>query len=239
MNRRIGCLALLVLTLAGCAAPVAPDSVTGAAPSDPASTALLAPEPRSGESQWTVDAAASDVTFFVYRGGRLERLGHNHVVSFGHLEGGAAVTEASVGSRFLLNLPLDSVVIDDAARRRAAGEDFASEPSDEDIAATRINMLGEDGLHTARHPLAQVAGTVTRLDGDRARLDVQLRIHGTTVARSIEGQWQRSPEGIMLRGQIKALQSDFGITPFSVLGGALVVVDEVLIRFDLTVRPAT
>ena len=44
-------------------------------------------------------------------------------------------------SRVELEIPVDRLIVDDAALRRLEGEDFTNEPSKDDIAATRTNML--------------------------------------------------------------------------------------------------
>jgi hypothetical protein len=40
----------------------------------------------------------------------------------------------------------------------------------------------------------------------------------------------------MAAGELRLRQSDFGITPFSVLGGALTVEDELRVRYRLLAR---
>ena len=42
-----------------------------------------------------------------------------------------------------------------------------------------------------------------------------------------------STEAIAVRGELALLQTDFGITPLSVAGGAIQVRDEVKLRFDI------
>jgi hypothetical protein len=43
--------------------------------------------------------------------------------------------------------------------------------------------------------------------------------------------------GITASGELTLKQSDFGITPFSVLGGALAVQDQLELRFELSAQP--
>jgi hypothetical protein len=44
---------------------------------------------------------------------------------------------------------------------------------------------------------------------------------------------QRDQQMLLARGTLRILQSDFGITPFSVGGGAIQVADEVDVRFAI------
>jgi hypothetical protein len=45
-----------------------------------------------------------------------------------------------------------------------------------------------------------------------------------------------SPEAIAVKGELALRQTDFGITPLSVVGGAIQVQDEVKLRFDVRAR---
>jgi len=50
---------------------------------------------------------------------------------------------------------------------------------------------------------------------------------------------ERSPAQIKVTGEFTVRQSDFGVTPFSALGGLMKVQDTVAIRFNLVAAPAT
>ena len=80
---RAGLLLCLCLGLAACPRPVQPPAP---APSVPTSVPPTAPSPPPpvdavGITTWQIDPAASTLHILVYRGGRLARLGHHHVVS--------------------------------------------------------------------------------------------------------------------------------------------------------------
>jgi hypothetical protein len=234
LTRTVIGLALGAALLGGCTAPA-----TNPSAPDTALERLAPISLEAGEQAYLVDGEASVVRFFVYRGGRLARLGHNHVVVVRGLTGNVAVTGQRIGSRFRLSIPLANVDIDNAQERQLAGEEFSSRPSEEDIAATRDNMLGDDGLFVSRFPTAEIAGTLTSRDGDQGVLSVDLQIYGQTVRQNVPVGIIDSAAGITVAGELRLTQSSFGITPFSVLGGAIIVLDEVLVRFELLAAPGS
>jgi polyisoprenoid-binding protein YceI len=83
-----------------------------------------------------------------------------------------------------------------------------------------------DGLGgTWEQPLARA---VVTLKGQARPIDVPLTI-------------ERSDERIVARGAFRLRQSDFGMTPFSVAGGAIQVADELDLVFEVvaTARPGS
>jgi polyisoprenoid-binding protein YceI len=182
-----------------------------------------------GKAVYRVDPERSLVVIEVRKGGSLARLGHDHVVASHDLEGYAAPEE----SRADLYAVLDDLVVDEPALRAEAG--FDTQPSESDIAGTRANMR-EKVLETQKFPYALIAvrGIEKRERGVRLRL--ALTLHGVT--RELDAPAQLDVEGgeLAASGRLSMLQSDFGITPFSILGGAIQVQDRVELRFKIRAR---
>ena len=173
-----------------------------------------------------VESASSVVKVVVRRSGRLRRLGHDHIIA-SHDLGGFVRIDGSTATADLF-VPLAAMTVDEADLRAAAG--FTTEPSDEDREGTRRNML--KSLAAATHPFAQVSIIDLPIPTDEhATVDVML--HGVRRSLSVALTVQIGEKEIRARGSFDMLQSDFGIEPFSVLGGALRVEDRVEIEFDL------
>jgi polyisoprenoid-binding protein YceI len=229
VGARAGLILVCVGVLAGCG-PRRPDS-SEARPATAAQPAASAIPP--GAAAYVVDAERSVVTLRVYRAGRLARLGHNHVITSATETGYAWTSGAPATSGFELRVPVAELVVDDPAARAAAGEDFPGALPDSAREGTRRNMLRPEVLDGERYPqivvradslggtweVPTVTANVTLRDQTR-RIDVPLDI-------------ARESAAIVARGTFSILQSDFGITPFSVGGGAIQVADAVEIAFEI------
>ncbi|MEM7404530.1 MAG: YceI family protein [Pseudomonadota bacterium] len=205
------------------------------APDTPQLTAI------AGETLLAIDRDASVVRIYTYRGGKLAKFGHNHVITAVPAGGRVAARPGLSGSRFEFSIDLDEMVVDDAAERAAAGPEFSSRPSPDDIAATRTNMLGADGLDADRFPRARIVGEVVAATRNGAKQQVNLRlnatVHGKTLTLNVPAEVVRTSRGLRIQGRTRLSQQAFGITPFSVLLGALTVLDDVDVSFDLLARP--
>jgi hypothetical protein len=226
--RPIPIAALLALVLAACAPPVTrPPEATPQAP-------VGFPEGRyldlaaQGRPVFRVDGARSLVVVEVHRAGSLARVGHDHVIAAHGITGYIAPDEG----RADLYARLEDLAVDEPDLRAAAKLD--THPSSEDIAGTRRNML--TGLDSAQYPFAavHVSGVLGR-DGETP-LDVALAIHGVTQVRHVPVRTQRAGDELTATGRMTLKQTDFGMKPLSLLGGALQVQDEFELRFTIRAR---
>jgi polyisoprenoid-binding protein YceI len=231
---------LILLALAGCQAP-APQPPASSSDA-PAPVEDLAARYRDAEAQgaevFTLDAAASTVRLYVYRGGKAARAGHNHVLGVAHFEGYVlldAVTPADSG--FDLRVPVDALVVDDPAWREAIGGTFGSKRSDSDIEGTRRNLLGPKVLDAARFPTVELHSQVIAGDWPLLVADVAITIKGVTRTQPVLLRLRREGPQLRASGEFVIKQSDFGMEPFSVLGGLMAVQDAIGIGFDLVGRP--
>ena len=180
-----------------------------------------------GEPVFRIDAVRSLAVMHVYRGGSLARLGHDHVVASHDVQGYALLADAPAARRADIYLPVDSLTVDEEVLRKDAG--FETQPSEVDIRGTRRNML-EKVLEAERYPfvLIHVRGIE---QGPVLLADVNL--HGVTRTLRIPIEMDTASDELTLNGKFSIRQTDFGITPYSVLGGAIQVQDNIDLRFKI------
>jgi hypothetical protein len=187
--------------------------------------------------RFLVDTEASEIRLLVYRAGPLARFGHNHVIS-GGVRGEIRVGERADDSGFRLEIPVESFVVDPPAARAEEGEEFASDVSEQARQATRDNLLGKDVLDSASRPLIEIDSIA--LAGPRWNPTVLARATLRGAIRDL-----RFPAAVVQQGDVLTVvasfrirQSDFELTPFTALGGAIQVRDVVDIRLRIVARRA-
>jgi hypothetical protein len=221
-GRRAFAVAALAALLAGCAPEIR-------RPEKPAERLAPSEYPKSfydqaaarGEPVYRIDTERSLVVIEVRRGGSLARLGHDHVVAARSVAGHVAPDS----NRADLYVALDDLTVDEPELRKAAG--FDTQPSESDIAGTRANML-DKVLETQKFPYALI-----RASGTGGKLSVSITLHGVTRALDVPVKIERDGEQIAATGRFALNQTDFGITPFSILGGAVAVQDRLDLKFSI------
>ena len=187
---------------------------------------------------YAVDASRSEVYWRVYRAGTFSRFGHNHVVSAGELTGTVTRGRDIEGSTFELEIPVAGLVVDDPAIRARHGEDFSSEPSSDDIAGTRRNMLGERVLDAENHPVLRLRGTLVSGSLDAATLDATVEILGRSVSVSIPASIVADGDTLTASGEFRLDHADLGMEPFNVMMGALAVGEPLDFTYRITAEKA-
>ena len=216
------CLFALSL-LAGCAADrPAPSAPPTASADDVASWYQKAA--RAGQKVYRIDAARSLITITVRRGGALARLGHDHVVASRSIAGWVAPDAGRADFQFRL----DALTVDEPALRAQAGLD--TQPSPDAIDGTRNNMLNRV-LDAQRFPL--VVMRAERLAGAADKVRLAVTLHGVTRTLEVPVLIERTRDTISASGELRLLQTEFGITPMSVMGGAIAVQDQMELRFTI------
>jgi len=227
--RRAGpAAALLASLLAGCVAPVRELAPAPGAPAD-FPEAYYRAAAAQGRPVFRVDPAESLVVIEVRRAGRLARLGHDHVVASHEVEGYIAPEEG----RADLYVALARMTVDEAVLRAEAG--FDTQPSDSDIEGTRANML-ERVLEAEKFPFALVRVSGAGAKQGSATLEVAITLHGETRALQAPAEIETLADGMIVTGRLAFDQTDFGITPYSLLGGAIAVQNRLDLRFRVRAR---
>ena len=224
-----------LLMLAACQTAPPPAGEHTAARAAPALQASALPQEGA---RFLVDPGASEVRLLVHRAGPLARFGHSHVLS-GHPRGQIVAGASAAASGFRLELPVASLAVDDPAARAEEGGEFSSSVSEEARRGTREHMLGKDVLDATGYPEIEIDSI--SLAGPRWNPDVTVRVTLRGATRELrfpaavvqEGSWLSVIAGFALR------QSEFGITPYSALGGGLRVQDRIDVRVRLLARRAS
>lgn len=223
--------ALLAATLASCApAPRPAPEAVRAASSPESARARYEALARNGQPVFRVDAARSLVTIEVRRGGSLASFGHDHVVASRSVEGFVAPAAGDAD----LSVPLWTLTVDEPALRDAAGLD--TQPSPSDIEGTRANML-DKVLHADEQSVASVRLRGVRDAAGHIAIEPSVTLNGTTRVVKAEVHVASESDLIRVTGRLPILQTDFGLVPFSALGGAIRVQDALEVRFDIVARP--
>ena len=220
-------VALPALMLAACAGGIPPK--VGVMPPD--AEAMVAPDPAAGPV-YRIDPNAGSARILVFRGGTAARLGHNHVLAIADMKGFVQVPQGKPEEgRFALSFRLDGLRVDPAALRQELGANWASEVSADAAAGTQANMLRS--LEADRFPEVRVRSL--RLAGAAPKLaaEVEVELHGQRHAMWLPLDVEVSEGQVKAAGALVIRQSDFGVQPFTVLGGLLSVQDELVVEFDL------
>lgn len=221
-------IAVLVVSVAACAArrprPVTPQLRPQAA---------LQSLPAPGE--YPIDSSGSELRLLVYRAGPLGNLGHNHVLVNRAVTGRVQIGDGVGSSSISLSMPADGFVIDDAQARQEEGADFPGDIPEDAKAGTRRNMLGSAVLDAADFPditvkSASLMGTLTELSAD-----LEISAAGHTSRISVPLSLQGDVHHFIAAGTMELRQTALGLTPYSLMHGALQVQDAMQLKFKITV----
>ena len=183
---------------------------------------------------YTIDPAESEVYWKIYRSGPLARLGHNHVISLVDFSGSVTVGSDLADSAWELSFPVDGLIVDDPELRARFGEDFESVPSDEDKAGTKVNMLTDRVLDGINFPEIRLEGSGVIGSLDAASLPLSINILGRTIERTFPASISITADTVTVTGEYRMTHDDFGMEPFTALGGAMAVGSEIDFTYELT-----
>lgn len=194
----------------------------------------------AGGQVYALAPARSAVRIYAFRGGKAAQYGHNHVLSAPAFEGYFyRAPGGALESRFDLAFRLDQLVVDDPAHRAATGGAFASVLSASATESTRDNMLGEFGLQAAQYPWVRIRSVQIAGDDPKFAARIAVELHGQTREIWVPLQVSGLPDQVVVQGATVLRQTDFGVKPFSVLGGLLSVQDPLVVEFTLQGTPVT
>jgi hypothetical protein len=228
------CLGVTALCgLAACTQLQRPDGAPVSTPPAPtasgtptAAPAAPTPAPPAAGPVLHIATAQSLIAVTVRRGGVLARLGHDHVVASRAITG----TVAPAQNRADFQFRLDQMTVDEAGLRAIAG--LEKQPSPEAIEGTRTNMLTKV-LDAERYPI--VAIHAERVAPGQP-LQVAITLHGVTRRLAIPVDLREENGIVTVSGTVNLKQTDFDLVPFSVMAGAMAVLDQMELRFTLVAR---
>jgi hypothetical protein len=189
---------------------------------------------QAGGRVFTLAPKNSSVRIYAFRAGRAARLGHNHVVSAPQFTGFFHLPSSGAGNgRFDLVFRLDQLEIDNAAYRSILGAAFATAVSPADVEGTRKHLLGADCLQADRFPFVRIRSLQIAGEAPKFAARIQVELHGQQREMWVPLDVEGLPDRLSVSGSFVLRQTDFGVRPYSLLGGLLAVQDEVVIDFKL------
>jgi polyisoprenoid-binding protein YceI len=223
-------VAVLVLSLSACGAP-RPRPSAQQPPNGPAETVQSLPPPGA----YKIDSSHSELRILVYRAGPLAGLGHNHVMINREVTGVVQVGSTIAASSFSLQVPLESFVVDDANARREEGSDFQGDIPEDAKSGTRRNMLGAALLNAGEFPEVTVKSVTLSGTLDALSADLSIAVAGREATISTPFTLQGDAHELIAAGSVELRQSALGLTPYSLLHGALQVQDAMQLKFSIVV----
>jgi polyisoprenoid-binding protein YceI len=175
---------------------------------------------RAGAAARPIDTELSTITVHVFSGGLLAGLGDNHEIH-------GAVKRGTIND----SNPAEVHIVVDAASFRVLDPGASAK----NRAAVQMRMLGPDVLDVNRFPeILFDSESAERSEAGAWTVRGQLTLHGqarplTTTVSGAQGHY---------KGSLALKQSDFGIAPIRVAGGAVKVKDQLTIDFDIVAPPA-
>jgi hypothetical protein len=163
----------------------------------------------------------------------MARFGHNHVMVHRAVGGWVDAADTASAASFALRVPVADFIVDDVEARAEEGPDFSEEIQEDARSGTRHNMLSAALLDAERFPAITLTSVaVTQTPGKRvATLAVEVAGNESTLV--VPFTLETSDGRLTASGTVVLRQSEMGLTPFSVMLGALQVQDEVTVKFKL------
>ena len=193
-------------------------------------TALALPAQAQNRTVYTVDAKQSKIEIHVYREGFFKAFGHDHQIMARELSGTVQLAEPDASA--------SSVTFVVETRSLAVMDPGEAEKDRQEVQET---MLGETVLDAPRFPRIQFVSSRVRptaRKGETTDLEVEgtLSLHGAAKpvslpVRIVVGGGQLSGDG-----EFNLLQTDYGITPIKVGGGAVKVKDKLKVSFHIVAK---
>jgi len=238
----VGMLALLLLS---CGAPAprqsAPGAVHGPGRVDVHGANAQA---AAGAHVYRIDAERSELRVLVYRAGPMARFGHNHVLINRALDGEVVLEAPRAASSFSLTVPVADFVVDEPQAREQEGADFPGEIPEDARTGTLHNMQSPALLDAAEFPaitvdsvaLTETPGGMTatlaiKVAGHESRIDAPFMLDADSVDADAQ---HADAHTLTASGSMELRQSALGLTPFSILMGALQVQDTMRVKFKIT-----
>jgi hypothetical protein len=189
---------------------------------------------------YRVDESRSELRVLVYRAGPLARLGHNHVMVNRALRGEVNLADGASG--FSLYVPPAGFLVDESQARREEGADFGSEVPEDARSGTLRNMLSAAVLDADEFPVITIHSVaVVSANGAwgsgsmSATVAISVAGHESTI--DVPFTIQSDSNQLAASGSFDVRQSQLGLTPYSLMLGALQVQDGMTIKFKIVAVP--
>jgi len=208
-------------------------------------TSAPAAQPAAGRA-YRIDTSRSELRVLVYRAGPLARFGHNHVMVNRAIQGSVSLAEPPSASSFHLSVPVAAFVVDDAQARRDEGGEFAADVPEDARSGTQHNMLSAALLNAEQFPVISLSSAPHAPERSAAAAaltaSVVIEVAGHESTLEVPLTLIRGKQQVTASGTLQVRQSALGLTPYSLMLGALQVQDSLTIKFTLVATedaPAT
>lgn len=195
--------------------------------------ALQAPEQ---VELYEIDVERSEIYWLIYRAGALRRFGHNHVVSVGGMTGQILLHPQLEQSQFEIEIPVEALIVDDPELRAKESEAFDSEPSDDDIQATRQNMLSDAVLNAKEYPTLRITGTGPTVHAGEESFEVTIDLLGRSIPVTLPTSVETSDDLLEAAGAFQLTHEMLGMEPFRAMMGALAVAEPLDFTYRIVAR---
>jgi beta-glucanase (GH16 family)/polyisoprenoid-binding protein YceI len=179
---------------------------------------------------YAFDESNSSLEINVYKEGLFSAFGHNHLIAANDFSGSLQFDPSEIenSSVTLRVAPKSLTVVDPGV---SAGE----------RRQVQASMLGPEVLDVERYPeiwfrSTRVAGVKRQGRGWRVTLTGTLQLHGAQRPVTFPLVVQLDNGQLTAQGDADILQTDFGITPIKVAGGAVKAKNRLRIHFDIRAR---
>ena len=183
-----------------------------------------------GRASYAVDSQQSKMEIHVSKEGTFKAFGHDHLIAAKQISGQVQFDPQKIEpSSVHLRIPTKSMTVVDP------GE---SEKDRRDVQAT---MEGERVLDVAKFPeitftSSKVSAAKKTAEGWELTLSGNLKLHGVEKPVSFPLHVHVDNNELRGQGELSVLQTDYGITPVKVGGGAVKVKDKLKITFNIVAR---
>jgi polyisoprenoid-binding protein YceI len=184
----------------------------------------------AGAKTYTLNAGSSELYAQVFKDASTIAAGlsHDHVVVANSWTGTATWDPANIGAcKVSITVPVSGLKNDDPSWRTKVG--FTSMLSDSQIEEVKGHMVGSGQLNAASYSTMTFTATACAAAGDKVNVTGNLGIHGVSKSVTLPMKITADASSFSASGVLSINQSDYGITPFSALGGALKNQDSVRI----------
>src|SRR5712671_746388 len=184
------------------------------------------------KTAYSIAGSGSALEIHVGKDGAFKAFGHDHLIAGKEISGEVQFDAQKIeGSTVRLQIATKSLTVVDP------GE---SEKDRRDVQAT---MEGEKVLDVAKFPeitftSSGISGAKKNAEGWELTISGKLKLHGVEKTVSFPLRVQTESAQLRGEGEISILQTDYGITPVKVGGGAVKVKDKLKITFNVVARKA-
>lgn len=192
---------------------------------------------RASAAEYVVDPARSELAVRLYKGGIAAALAHNHVIRATDYFGRASYDPSDpLRGSILVEVRSDSLVADEAATREKYG--LTKPLNDKDREKIQSTMQSAVQMDVKKYPTMKFQSTnIEKQSEDRYIVTGDLTIHGVTRSVTFAAAVTPENDGMRGRASFKFKQSDFGITPYSAMLGAVRNEDEAVLYLDIFAVP--